>query len=77
MKAVILAAGIGYRLLPYTKNIPKALIKINNKPILGYILDALIKNNINDIIIVVGYKKEKIFDFFWCNMLFNNFSICM
>lgn len=62
-QAVILAAGIGYRLLPYTKNRPKAMIDINGKPILSYILDSLVQNNIQDVIIVVGYKKNNIISF--------------
>jgi UDP-N-acetylglucosamine diphosphorylase/glucosamine-1-phosphate N-acetyltransferase len=64
MKAVILAAGEGQRLRPFTKFKPKVMIAIANKPILQYVIEALEKNGIRDIVIVVGYRKEQIFDFF-------------
>lgn len=60
MKALILAAGIGSRLGEMTKDIPKCLVQINGKPILEYQLIALRKNGIRDIVIVTGYKAEKI-----------------
>lgn len=41
MKALILAAGYGTRLYPYTKNFPKPLLEINGKPILQYLVDKL------------------------------------
>ena len=58
MKALILAAGLGSRLKNYTSKLPKCLLKINDKPILEYQLDALLTNGITDVIIVVGYKSE-------------------
>ncbi|MDP3734742.1 MAG: phosphocholine cytidylyltransferase family protein [Nanoarchaeota archaeon] len=63
MKALILAAGIGSRLGDITKDLPKCLVPVCGKPILEYQLDALLENGIIDIIIVVGYQKEKIFQF--------------
>jgi mannose-1-phosphate guanylyltransferase len=41
MKALLLAAGLGTRLRPLTNNIPKCLVPINNKPLLGYWLEQL------------------------------------
>lgn len=41
MKVLILAAGYGTRLYPYTKNFPKPLLKVNKKPIIEYLLDKL------------------------------------
>ena len=64
MKAVILAAGEGKRLKPFTEDRPKVMLPLANKPILEHILEALIKNGINDIILVVGFKKESILDYF-------------
>jgi glucose-1-phosphate thymidylyltransferase len=64
MKAVILAAGEGTRLRPFTNSEPKPMIHIANRPILEYALEALAKNGITDIIMVVGYKKERIMSHF-------------
>jgi len=60
MKALILAAGLGSRLKDETENLPKALVKINGKPPLLYQLEALVSCGINDVVIVVGYKGERI-----------------
>lgn len=54
MKFLILAAGIGKRLMPLTKNIPKCLLKINQKLIIEYILEAIDPNNKFDKFIVIG-----------------------
>ncbi|MEM3342530.1 MAG: nucleotidyltransferase family protein, partial [Thermoplasmata archaeon] len=64
MKAVILAAGEGIRLRPYTSNKPKGMIRVANNPILHYIIDALKGNGIREIIMVVGYAREKIMNYF-------------
>lgn len=58
--AVILAAGRGNRLRPFTKNLPKCLVKIGEYPILHRQLSALKQNQITDVAIVLGYKKEMI-----------------
>lgn len=63
MKAIILAGGKGTRMKELTANIPKPLIPINGRPFLGYILNTLIENRIKDIVVVVGYKGEKIKQF--------------
>lgn len=60
MKALILAAGKGTRLKPYTDSLPKAMVKVSGKPILFKQLDNLIENGIRDITIVVGYCAEVI-----------------
>ena len=64
MKAVILAAGEGKRLRPFTETIPKVMLPVANKPVLEYVIDAVKNNGINEIIIVVGYKKEVIMEHF-------------
>ncbi len=64
MKAVILAAGEGTRLRPFTNSEPKPMIPIANRPILEYAIDALSKNGVSDITVVVGYKKERIMTHF-------------
>lgn len=58
MKALILAAGKGSRLYPITKEIPKALVEINNIPIIFNQINCLYDCGINDITIVVGYKGD-------------------
>jgi len=73
-KALILAAGFGSRLLDYTEDKPKSLISIKGKPILEYQLDALTANGVDKIIIVIGYKGEKIREFIQ-NSKFKNLNI--
>lgn len=62
-QAVILAAGEGRRLKPFTVNKPKVMLSIAGKPILHYVIESLIANGIRDIVIVVGYQKEKVYDY--------------
>jgi glucose-1-phosphate thymidylyltransferase len=64
MKAVILAAGEGKRLRPFTERMPKVMLPVANKPILEHVLDAIKNTGIEEIILVVGYKKEVIMDYF-------------
>ena len=59
MNAVIIAAGMGTRLNPLTLKIPKPLVEVFGKPMLEKSIEYLIEKNINEIIIVVGYMKEK------------------
>lgn len=60
--AIILAAGQGSRLRPLTDHIPKCMVKVGDKPILLRQLDTLQAAGIEDIVVVAGYKKEKISD---------------
>ena len=55
---------MGTRLKPFTEHIPKALVKVNGKPILEYQLKMLEKYNINKLIVVIGYKCEQIKSYF-------------
>lgn len=61
MQAVILAAGKGLRLRPFTENHPKPLIPIADKPLIEYTLESL-PNNTTEIIIVVGYLGDQIIE---------------
>jgi glucose-1-phosphate thymidylyltransferase len=63
-KAVILAAGEGKRLRPFTETMPKVMLPVANKPLLEYVFDATKKSGIDEIIVVVGYKKEVIMEHF-------------
>ncbi|MEM3396582.1 MAG: sugar phosphate nucleotidyltransferase [Thermoplasmata archaeon] len=64
MQAVILAAGYGKRLWPFSEEIPKPMLPIANKPLMEHLIEALVVNGIKDIIVVVGYKKERILSYF-------------
>ena len=64
MKAVILAAGEGKRLRPFTESIPKVMLPVSNKPILEYVIDSCKNSGIGEIVLVVGYKKEVIMEYF-------------
>jgi len=64
MKAAILAAGEGMRLRPLTASEPKVMIPVANRPILEYVVDALVKNDVRDLVMVVGYRKERIMSHF-------------
>ncbi|MDA3862335.1 MAG: phosphocholine cytidylyltransferase family protein [Deltaproteobacteria bacterium] len=64
MKALILAAGTGSRLMPLTKNTPKSLVKLNGKPMIEHILKALEQFKLEEFVIVTGYLHEKIETYF-------------
>lgn len=61
-RAIILAAGQGTRLRPFTDFVPKCMVKAAGKPLLEWHLDVLESANVNDIVVVAGYKAEKIID---------------
>ena len=60
MKAVILAAGEGARMGPFTASVPKVMIPVGNRPILEYAVQALVECGVRDLIFVVGYRRERI-----------------
>jgi L-glutamine-phosphate cytidylyltransferase len=60
MKAIILAAGRGNRLLPHTDRMPKCMLKVGSKTILEHQLDILESCKIKKIFIVIGHKGEKV-----------------
>jgi bifunctional UDP-N-acetylglucosamine pyrophosphorylase/glucosamine-1-phosphate N-acetyltransferase len=64
MKAVLLAAGEGIRLLPITATRPKHLIKVGGKPILQFCLEAVKRAGIDEAIIVTHYMGEAIKSYF-------------
>ncbi|MCL0069550.1 sugar phosphate nucleotidyltransferase [Dehalococcoidia bacterium] len=63
-QAIILAAGEGQRLKPFTGLLPKVMLPIAGNPILQYVVEALAQNGIRRIVMVVGYKKEQVQDYF-------------
>ncbi len=58
MKALILAAGFGSRLAPFTDTCPKPLVPVNGKPILMKQIENLHENGVMDITIISGYKAD-------------------
>ncbi|MCQ1535605.1 glucose-1-phosphate thymidylyltransferase [Methanosarcina sp. KYL-1] len=64
MKAIILAAGEGLRCRPLTLTRSKVMLPVANRPILEHVITSLEKNGVTEIILVVGYEKERIMDYF-------------
>lgn len=64
LDAVIMAGGKGMRLLPLTKQTPKPLLKVGDKPIIEYNTDRLASYGIRNINITVNYLGEQIVDYF-------------
>ena len=62
--ALILCGGKGERLRPLTDSLPKPLVHLRGRPILGYVLDHLKKYGIDDVVIAAGFKAEIIHKFF-------------
>ncbi len=63
-QAIVLAAGEGQRLRPFTSQMPKVMLPIADKPILQYVIESLAQNGVRRIVIIVGYKKEQVQDYF-------------
>ena len=63
MQAVILAAGLGTRLHPYTFETPKPLMPVNNKPFIWYLLNYIRTQTIKDVVICTGYRTDQIYDY--------------
>jgi len=64
MKAVILTAGKGKRLMPITSSRPKPMIPLAGKPLLEYTILGLKNAGISEILLIVGYKEEDIKEYF-------------
>ncbi len=63
-KAVIPAAGLGTRVLPATKSIPKEMLPIVDKPAIHYIVEEAVRSGITDILIITNRGKTPIEDYF-------------
>ena len=60
MIGVILSAGMGTRLMPLTKEIPKTMLEINGMTLLERMIRNCIDAGINKFIVIVGYNREKV-----------------
>jgi mannose-1-phosphate guanylyltransferase/phosphomannomutase len=63
-KAIILAGGKGTRMKSLANNLPKPMLRIQNKPILEHNIDLLKRHGIKDIIISIGYRGDQIKEYF-------------
>ena len=63
MKAMILAAGYGKRMLPLTSSLPKPLVQVQGRALIEYMLLGLAAANICEVIINVHFKAEAIVDY--------------
>lgn len=60
MRAIIIAAGQGTRLRPYTADRPKTMVEVAGKPILHHQIDALRSAGVTDIVVIRGYMGRRI-----------------
>ena len=63
MQAVIMAAGLGTRLRPYTLTVPKPMLPVAGRPILEWTMESL-PAEVDEVLVVVGYLAEKITEHF-------------
>jgi len=64
MKAVIVAAWFGTRMLPVTKTVPKEMLPVGDKPIIQYTVEWLVDAGITDIIMITSQQKKALEDYF-------------
>ncbi len=60
MKAVILSAGQGKRLLPLTADCPKCILPVRDRSLIEWQIDELAKCGISEVIIVLGFRADKV-----------------
>ena len=58
MKAIILSAGQGSRLLPLTESVPKCCLKLDGKSLLQHQIESLAANGMDDIVVVTGFNHQ-------------------
>ena len=64
MKGLILAAGMGTRLDPLTRDCPKCMVHVAGRPMMEFQLDALLRAGIGNCTVVLGYKADLVRDYF-------------
>jgi glucose-1-phosphate thymidylyltransferase len=70
MRAIIPVAGLGSRLRPHTYSMPKVLLNVAGKPIIGHLLDKIIEEGFTEATLVVGYLGDKVREY-----VSNNYNI--
>jgi choline kinase len=60
MKAIIIAAGRGKRLMPYTDEVPKCLVPVDHRTILEIQLEAFRKHGVRDVVVIRGYHGDEL-----------------
>jgi UTP--glucose-1-phosphate uridylyltransferase len=73
MKAIIPAAGLGTRFLPWSKACPKEMLPLLDKPVIQWAIEELLKADITEVIIVVSKGKEAIVNYFTPDMLLDKY----
>ena len=63
-KVVIPAAGMGKRFYPLTRAQPKEMLPILDKPVIQYVVEEAVKSGLDEILIIVGYGKDAIINYF-------------
>lgn len=63
LRAIIPAAGFGTRLKPHTFSLPKVLLNVGGKPILGHIIDKILSEKISKATFIIGYLGEQIINY--------------
>ncbi len=61
MKGIIVAAGMGSRLMPLTQDRPKCMLPVKEKPLIEWTIDNMKSVGCDEIIVIDGYKKEALF----------------
>src|SRR5579875_1319349 len=64
MRAMILAAGVGSRLDPLTRNVPKPLVPIVNRPVMEYLIELLVRHGFTEIMVNLHYLGDQIAAYF-------------
>lgn len=57
-RAILIAAGRGKRLGPHTEEIPKCMVQVGKKPILGWVWDAFRAAGIEELVVIRGYRGD-------------------
>jgi glucose-1-phosphate thymidylyltransferase len=67
MRAIIPVAGVGSRLRPHTYSVPKVLLNVAGKPIIGHILDTIIAAGYDEATVIIGYLGEMVKEYVLAN----------